>query len=278
MGKCKYCNEDAGFFSSKHVACETKFKEGCNQMHSLLQDAFLKQTDFYLLDKQINQIVANYLIPVSELQNLYVSAFDKAIENYLEDGLISKEEKQCVARFQQYTNLPQDILNKNQSLEKVVQADILRSIMVGVIPTPAITISSPLPFMLQKNEKILWVFRNIQYHQQKTVKEYVGRSQGVSFRIMKGVYYRVGGFKGRPVEKTNTVFVSTGIVGVTDKHLYFSSPTKSFKIPYAKIIDLQPYSDGLGIQKDGASSQPMFLQGVNSWFVYNLITNITNNL
>ena len=48
---------------------------------------------------------------------------------------------------------------------------------------------------------------------------------------------------------------------------------KSLKIPYNKIISIESYSNGIGIQKDGANSRPIFLEGVSSWFAYNVVAN-----
>lgn len=274
MGKCKYCGIDAGFFKSKHNECEASYLLASTKLTKMLLAAFKNFTDFYTIDTQIKNTIKENSIAEEALQNIYVQALDQAILHYLDDGLISVDESRTVARFQQYTGLPQQVLNANKSLEKVVQAGIIQQVMNGVVPTPAITIQGGLPFLLQKNEKIIWIFRNVAYYQQKTRREMRGRTQGMSFRVMKGVYYRVGGFKGTPIETTHNEYIDTGVVGLTDKHLYFSSSRKSFKLPYSKIIDIQSYSDGIGLQKEGATAQPLTLKGVDSWFVYNLITNI----
>jgi hypothetical protein len=110
--------------------------------------------------------------------------------------------------------------------------------------------------------------------EQKVKREFVGRSQGMSFRVMKGVYYRVGGFKGSPIETTQMVSIGRGMLVLTDKTIYYNCQQKSLKIPYKKLISIEPYSDGVGFQKDGASSKPFFLKGMDSWFTYNLITNL----
>ena len=91
---------------------------------------------------------------------------------------------------------------------------------------------------------------------------------------MKGVYYRTGGFKGTPVETTSMQKVGIGMVCLTTKNIYFSSPEKSFKIPYDKIISVNSYSNGIDLQKDGAREKPFFLEGVDSWFCYNVIANL----
>jgi len=274
MAQCKYCKADAGFLKSKHSECEKKHNEGCQSLISLLLHAFRSHTDFYLLDNQIKMTVASTYISDDIKQKIYLNVFDKAVEEYFNDGVISEDESKTVARFQQYTALPQQILNAHKSLERVVQAKILQQLFSGQQPTSSISINGTLPFLFQKNETPIWVYRDVQYYEQKVKKEYRGRSQGVSFRVMKGVYYRVGGFKGAPVETIHNALIGTGIVAITRKHLYFSCPQKSFKIPFNKIIHIEPFSDGLGLQKDGASARPIFFKGMDSWFAYNFIMNL----
>lgn len=274
MGDCIYCCKDAGFLKSKHSVCETKHTNGCATIKSLLINAFINGIDFYTIDKQIKTILSDSFINSEKLKQIYLNAFDEAILYYLNDGVISDIEKKSVARFQQYTSLPQQVLNSNKSLEKVVQSDILHSVLNGIIPAPSITIQGSLPFMIGKDEKILWVFRDVELVEQKIKREFVGRSQGMSFRVMKGVYYRVGGFKGSPIETTQMISIGRGILVLTDKTIYYNCPQKSLKIPYKKLISIEPFSDGVGFQKDGASSKPFFLKGMDSWFTYNLITNL----
>lgn len=65
-------------------------------------------------------------------------------------------------------------------------------------------------------------------------REYVGGYSGFSVRIARGVYYRVGGFKGNPVEKTELTHVDEGVLVFTNKNLYFVGQTRSYKIPYKR--------------------------------------------
>jgi hypothetical protein len=274
MGDCFYCSKDAGFLKSKHSDCETKHTNGCAALKSLLMNAFISGIDFYTIDKQIKVILLDGFINSEKLRQIYLNAFDEAILNYLTNGVISDTEKKIVARFQQYTSLPQQVLNSNKSLEKVVQSDILQAILNGIIPTPSITIQGALPFIIAKDEKILWVFRDVELVEQKVKREFRGRSHGVSFKVMKGVYYRVGEFRGEPIETTQMLSIGKGVLVLTDKTIYYNCQQKSLKIPYKKLISIESYSDGVGFQKDGASSKPFFLKGIDSWFTYNLITNL----
>lgn len=274
MGKCKYCGNDAGWFSSAHSACQDIHDKGKNELLNILMSSFRSKEDFYLKASKIDQIIRDSYISNDVKENVFIEALDKAIDEYLNDGIIDNAEKSTVARYIQFSNIPQSTLNKNHSIEKMLQSDVIQDILNGNTPVPKIKIEGNFPFLLQKNESIVWMFRNIVLHEQKIKREYVGRNRGMSFRICKGVYYRTGGFKGHPIETTIMQRISVGTVCLTTKHLYFHSPEKSFKIPYAKIINLESYSNGLGVHKDGASSKPIFLEGLDSWFSCNVIENL----
>ena len=68
--------------------------------------------------------------------------------------------------------------------------------------------------------------------------------------------------------------VDSGALGVTTKHLYFSSARKSFRIPYAKIVTFTPYSDGIGVCRDAATARPQVFVSGEGWFIYNLVKNL----
>lgn len=274
MGKCKYCGKDAGFLCSKHDECERRFNQGLTAIKQIVGGCFVSKEDFYLKDAEIKKIASEARIDDESLKHELCQVFDNAIEQYLNDGVIDASEERTVARFVQYSGLSQNVLNANHSLEKVVQSKVLQDILQGNIPAPRITITGDFPFLLAKSEHLIWLFRNITLHQQKVRREYVGRTRGMSFRIMKGVYYRTGGFKGHPVETSYMQRIGIGSVCLTDKNLYFSSPEKSLKIPYTKILSIESFSNGISLQKDGANDKPIFLEGINSWFTHNVVANL----
>ena len=235
---------------------------------------FSNLQDFYCREQEINEIISSSYIDEATKEKIFVYVLDDVIEKYLEDNIINDAEKQSVARFIQFSQIPQAILNQHHSIEKMLQADVIQDILNGNKPSPKITIAGNFPFMLSRNETMIWLFRDIIFYEQKIKREYVGRSSGISVRVAKGIYYRTGGFRGHPVETTYMQRISVGSVCLTDKHIYFSSPEKSFRLSFDKIINIDTYSNGVGLQKDGANSKPIFLEGINSWFVYNVIMNL----
>lgn len=147
--------------------------------------------------------------------------------------------------------------------------------MEGKIPQ-RIQVRGDLPFVFQKTEQLIWVFPEVAYYEDRTRRQFVGGHHGVSFRIAKGVYYRAGTFRGTPVETTERTSMGTGILGVTNKHIYFAGPMKTFRIRHDKIVSVVPFSDGVGIQRDGATAKPQTFVTGDGWFTYNMLMNVSN--
>ena len=97
----------------------------------------------------------------------------------------------------------------------------------------------------------------------------------VSIRIAKGIYYRTGAFKGEKVETNETIHADTGLLGITNKHIYFSGRTKNFRIRHDKIVSFKTFSNGIGLQRDAATAKPQSFVTGDGWFTYNLLTNIS---
>ena len=51
---------------------------------------------------------------------------------------------------------------------------------------------------------------------------------------------------------------------------------KSIKVPYSKIIGINPYSDGMEVQRDGNNVKRLVFQGFDCSFVLNVINVISN--
>ena len=110
---------------------------------------------------------------------------------------------------------------------------------------------------MQKNEKWILAVDNVAYAEMRVKREVVGRSAGVSVRVMKGVSVRTGASKGTPVETDVLTPRGSGTFAVSTKHVFFSGE-RSFRIPLNKIVSVQSVGDGLEIVRDRASAQPEY--------------------
>ncbi len=280
MGDCIFCGQPAGFLRRKHKECEEQEQQrqrmreaGRAQITAEALGAISGTKDFVELESSINGIATAASIPESEKIDTLVQAWESAVERSLDDSLLDRSEEQRLVDFSQQFALAQIDLDKRGAFTKVRKAALLRDILHGVLPPP-VPLPDNLAINLQKSEQLVWSFTDVEYLEDRTRRQYVGGSQGVSVRIMKGVYYRVGAFKGHPVEYTERTRVDSGWVLVTNKHIYFSGAAKSLRIPYTKIITFIPFENGFGIMRDAATAKPQIFVIEDGWFAYNLVTNL----
>ena len=277
MSICKYCGQKAGFFKNVHSECELLHSNGKTIIVNDIYESLSTSPDLQVLESEIKITQESSFITPSEMSDLYVLAFDKTIDTFLDDGVISTEEESKIVNFKDYFNLDQDTLDKNNSYQKLIKGLILRDVFEGNYFHPRVNYEGAIPFILEKDENILWIFQNVEFYEQRTKTTFEGRSQGVSIKIAKGVYYRTGNFKGNPVTNTQMTLLGSGLLALTNRNLYFSSSTKNLKTPFKKLISLTEYSDGIGLQKDGTSAKPQIFKNIDGWFAYNFISHLSSN-
>ena len=185
-----------GFFKSFHKECELSYILGKVDIRNKISNTITSTVDFSSCENEINNIAHTSFIPDSEISELYSFGFFSAVETFLEDGIISVEEEQKINDFKKHFKLDQDILDKYGSIQKVCKALILRDIFENKTSlTSRIVIEGTLPFLLQKDETLLWVFKNVEFYELQTKTTFEGSSQGLSIKIAQGLYYRTSSFK-----------------------------------------------------------------------------------
>ncbi len=202
-------------------------------------------------------------------------AWGRAVDEALEDGLLSQDEEASLGRFMQHFDLSQSQLDGNGRFTKLVQAGVLRDVMDGHLPD-RMDFGGRMPFNLMKSEDMIWVFQDAKYYKTKTEREFRGSSMGVSVRVASGVYLRPSQFRGRSHSREVTILADTGMLGVTTKHLYFHGERERFRVRHDKIVSFEPYTDGLGIMRDNLRAKPETFGVDDGWFIYNLVTNVNN--
>jgi len=122
-----------------------------------------------------------------------------------------------------------------------------------------IPIQTDVPVMLKQGEGAYVNLNGIQYVEERTRSTYVGGTRGVSFRLMKGVSIRTGGFKAERVPVTEKVELDRGRFIVTNKRVIFVGPRKNVSFPVNKILEIHEYSDGISISRQGKQKTEYYL-------------------
>lgn len=244
-------------------------------MRGFMVDYFTDKLPLSTAQQRCGSVLKRFPMTQSQIDDAYWHVLDRAATNFLADGSLSDAEQQKITDFTQTLGLPLNNIPapyQNGDISKLSQVALIKALQNGIVPNSNIQ----APIMLGKKETVLWAYNGVSCYQEKITREWVGRSNGMSFRVCKGVYYRTGRSKGHPVERSSMELQGVGTLYVTNKNLIFWSQMKNVKIPFAKVIGFTPYSDGLEVHRDGATAKRLTLQGFDPWFIMNVISQLTN--
>ena len=236
----------------------------CQKMvRGFLAEYFTGQKPLQRVLQICRQITSVLPLSSKMMQETYNYMLNQAVDNYMKDGLLTDDEQQRIDEYVRALGLT--------TPATIQQTKMLKQLQQGITPQT----NFHVPILLGKDEMVLWCYDGVTMWQEKVKREMVGSHSGFSFRVMKGVTYRTGGFKGHPVESSYMDNAGTGSLYITNKHIIFHSSLRSTKIPYKKIIGLNPYQDGMGVQQDGANAKRLVFQGFDCSFVLNIMSFIS---
>ena len=273
MGVCQFCGQRAGWFRSAHKECRQQNAVGQSAVLAAVGKSISGTEPLDSTDAAIQTMAEKYRLTQLQIHDQAAHAWERQVVDLLDAGPISEGAEHRLMAIAKKFDLGQHDLDRHQAFTRLAKSAVLRDVTSGVI-SQRYQVEGALPFNFLKNEKLVWAFSNTKYLEDKVRREFVGRSSGVSVRIAKGVYYRAGAFKGRPVEHTQRVLVDSGVLAITNLHLYFAGQAKKFRIPYKKIVSFEHYSDGIGVMRDASTAKAQIFVTGDGWFTGNLVTNL----
>lgn len=230
--------------SEKLSAMRQRSKDKKEFFETLLKEAASGK----LTDSEMNDLESRYHeleLTQNDLKSIRVQAYGAALRAAESDGVVTADEESELAKLQRFLMIPDaEIAPSKRELAKL---RFLSELKEGT-PPPAISVQNVI---LQRGETAYWSEPGQVLEERVVNSHYEGGSQGVSFRIMKGVTYRVGSYRGHIVADKAVLPVSSGVLIVTSKRVIFGGDTKSFTLGLGKLLELNLYADGIRLTDDG---------------------------
>jgi len=259
--ECLSCGKQIGFFSrtflkkpyfcgpchkQKIVELNKALNQYSENLLKALQDGQITEQEKAELEK----VKADFGLSDYAIKHASTGAYQRLYQEITSDRLVTEDELQQVNELLAKYEIHVDKIRP--SLNELGKLRFMTMLEEGVLPEVESSI------FLRKNETAHFQTQ-CELHEERTKKEYVGGYSGFSFRVAKGVSWRVGGFKGRPVEKQVLTHIDSGLLVVTNKRLVFSGDRKSFSVPYRKLIDLEVFNDAIKLNREGKSRREYFM-------------------
>lgn len=188
---------------------------------------------------------------VNLFQDLYLA--------FIDNKELDQEEVNVLNTLKSISNLSNEDVNYQDNILPYLYVLAVRTNQP--LPVVDVQISGSGPVILKKDEKAHCVDNAVLKEIRSVSLGYEGGSRGVSFRIMKGVSYRIGSHRGHLKKEDQLVETSRGILFLTGKRLFFhpNPGNKPLSLPLGKIFSYNCFENGLEIYKDGREKGYFFV-------------------
>ena len=179
------------------------------------------------------------------------AAYHALLDEALADEVITRAEEEHLAGVV-------DVLFDDPADRLPPPAPYRGQLFVAMVNDGRLPEMADAPIMLKRGE-VLHLAETAALLKEAIEREFRSGSRGVSFRVMKGVSYRVGASRGRMVEVGRAIVsADEGDLCVTSHRVVFTGLRKTMEMPYTKLVDLNVFSDGIQIHLSNRQNPPMF--------------------
>lgn len=112
--------------------------------------------------------------------------------------------------------------------------------------------------IFRQGEELLSVLPNVSLKEPRAVRQSSGGYAGPTFRIAKGVSFKMGRFGSTSESHQEIRDIDSGILTITNERLVFSGNLKTINIDLRKIFQIDPFTDGFAIHKEGREKTQYF--------------------
>jgi hypothetical protein len=121
------------------------------------------------------------------------------------------------------------------------------------------------PHLMPKAGEVVHLETSAALMKEVAVREWRGGSRGVSFRVAKGVRYRVGSTRGHLVTiGTQLQVADSGVLSVTSKRVAYLGSRKTVDMPYTRVMGMNLYSDAIQFSLSNRQNAPLFKITMNT--------------
>ena len=241
------------------------FKKSYNEV---ISDGKIEKSEEEFLDELQKNLglptIAREEISNESRQQFMQSQFDKITA----DRRISPDEWEEVTTIAM--NLDVNIKLDEETKATVEQLKLYWLIEKGDLPVKEVSID------LQKNE-CCYFTADADWLENRTVTNRINyEGPAARIKIMKGIYYRAGTVDVQRITSGQVKKIDSGQVFMTNKRIIFVGNKKNSNIQLNKILSINPFSDGVEIEKDSGES-PIFRLSENADILAMTLTRVIND-
>jgi hypothetical protein len=258
---CAVCGNEIGFWTkfthSKQEVCKDCHEQGKNRLDVLIRTvSTAPKFDVQYAERwaaQLDGTVGKYRVPFSEvaaLRSALLNALFKLVE--AEDVMPEADLKFLADLSRRYDIQHSSTPELRDTLMRLGMREFIQEWERGTAPK-----YDCKGLVLQKGEICHWEETG-GLRIRKTQREYVGRSSSISIPLGHGIRYRVGGFRGHPIDHTVLGDAGTGVLHITSQRVCFTG-VHTVAIAYKKMVSVHGFEGGFILETSNEKKPGIFL-------------------
>lgn len=178
--------------------------------------------------------------------------FREHVEQALADDILSESEEKELFAWAAQQGIKDEDWRKH--FGDLLDRMLIASVNDGRLPD----VTNQAHIMLKAGERV-HLLVNASLMKEVTLREFRGGSRGVSIPIVKGVRFRTGSFRGKSVVVgTQLQVADQGALYMTSQRVVFAGQRKTVELPYAKLANLNVFTDGVSFNMTNRQTVPLF--------------------
>jgi hypothetical protein len=260
---CSICGNGIGLWAkltahSTIEVCKKCHEQGQSQLQVLVTSVNATQSfKKEFAERWLNQFgdsVRKYKIPEDEARPLRHSLLNGIFKQVEAQDEMVEADLRFLAEIGTTYALGRTASPELQdTIFRVGMREIIQSWELGDVPTRQCG-----GLVLQKGEVCHWE-EGAGLRVQKTKHAYVGGYSSVSVPIVRGVRFKVGGFRGHPVDHTVWEDGGTGVFHITNQRVCFTGQRQSVAITFKKMISVSGFDGGFIVQTANEKKPGIFI-------------------
>lgn len=259
--KCIVCGQEIGFWTklthNKPEVCKGCHEQGSHQLQVLTQavGAAAKFEVQYAQRwaGQFEETIKKYRMAPTEVVRFRMALLESLFKLVEGEEVMAETDLQFLADLSQKFDIQHSSTPElKDAFLRVGMREFIQEWEKGIPPTQQCH-----GLVLQKGEVCHWE-ELAGLRIRKTQREYVGRSSSVSIPLGHGVRYRVGGFKGHPIDHTVHEDAGNGILHITNQRVCFNG-IHTVAIAFKKMVSVNGFEGGFILQTSNEKKPGIFL-------------------
>src|ERR1035437_1963971 len=250
-------------------------------LHSQVAGGIYKKSyDEVISDGNIDKSEEEFLEKLKENLRLPTIVVEK-ISNESKQALMQMKFNEIVAdgkisptKWEELTTLAKN-LDDTVTLDEKTKAKVEKLKLHWLIENGELPVKE-VPINLQKDERCYFTSSSDWLEHRTVTKRINYGGPTARIKIMKGIYYRAGSMGVQRITSEELQIIDSGQLYITNKRIIFVGNKKNSNIQFGKILSINPYSDGVGIEKDSGKS-PIFRLSNNSDILAMTLSRLIND-